>query len=88
MIEDKYVLLDNGDLVLVSSKVVKIDRCSNEISLLEANESSQSIVVADVVSFGVDKVSDEPQKEHIMERRTDYVSHVKLGTEPRRRVDS
>jgi hypothetical protein len=42
MIEDEYDLLDNGDLVLVSSKVVKIDSCGNEIPLLEADGSSQN----------------------------------------------
>jgi hypothetical protein len=84
MIEDEYDLSDNGDLVLVSSKVVKIDRCGNEISLREADTSSQSIVVAHGVSKSVEEVPDGTQDEHMMVRRTDYAPHVKLGTEPRR----
>jgi hypothetical protein len=31
MFEDEYDLFDNGDLVLVSSKVIKVDRYGNEV---------------------------------------------------------
>jgi hypothetical protein len=32
MFEDEYDLFDNGDLILVSSKVFKVDSYGNEVS--------------------------------------------------------